>query len=565
MLSVPVVAGTFGAIFPAVGYFPAIGETQFGLHVFATLFEIPALWQMIGLSLFTGLLSTLFAVAGALVLLACFYRLRWLQAIQRLLSPLLVLPHAAAAMALLFVLSPSGMIMRLATSLCSSESIVPTSWWFPYDSVGISVMIALALKELPFIMLMALSVLSQPQTEKKVAGYYRIGAALGYSDIAVFFKLIAPLLYPQIRLPILAVLVFATSSVEIPMLLGPNSPNTLAVAVLYWFNHIDLSMRMLGSAAALLQVVVSGIAVGIFIAAERAIAGYGLRQRLSGKRNSADVAVKSVAYSIVTIYCLLIVTIIYTVVMWSVAQYWAFENLAPDGFTLLHWQTATASLALPLVNTLQLALAVGLTSVVLVLLTLESLSNSHGSRSVINNVLPYTLFLPLFVPGVAFLYGLVWLQQMLIGDATWVNTFIAHLVYVLPYVYISLAVAYKKFDVRYVQVALGLGKTPAQVFFKVKLPLMFSPIAVTFALALAISFSQYLPTILPSGGALPTLTTEAVASVSGSSQRLSAVYVILLAGLPLFGFTLAWYLPRVIFTPHGTKTNTRDKGHAHDA
>ena len=565
MLSVPVIAGTFGAVFPAMGYFPAIGETQFGLHVFATLFDTPALWQMVGLSLFTGLLSTLLAVAGALMLLAGFYHLRWLQAIQRLLSPLLVLPHAAAAMALLFVLSPSGMIMRVATSFSSTESIVPTSWWFPYDSVGISVMIALALKELPFIMLMALSVLSQPQTEKKVAGYYRIGAALGYSNIAVFFKLILPVLYPQIRLPILAVLVFATSSVEIPMLLGPNSPNTLAVSVLYWFNHIDLSMRMLGSAAALLQVVVSGVAVGIFIAVERVIAVFGSHQRLSGKRHSADLWVKSVAYSIVSAYCLLIVAIIYSVVMWSVAQYWAFPNLVPDGFTFLHWQTATASLALPLVNTLQLALAVGITSVAMVLLTLESLSNTRSSRSVIDNVLPYTLFLPLFVPGVAFLYGLVWLQQMFMGDAIWVNTFIAHLVYVLPYVYISLAVSYKKFDMRYVHVALGLGKTPAQVFFKVKLPLMFPPIAVAFALALAISFSQYLPTILPSGGALPTLTTEAVASVSGSSQRLSAVYVILLAGLPLFGFALAWYLPRVVFTPHRKKTNIRDKRHTHGA
>ncbi|MCG8498648.1 MAG: ABC transporter permease, partial [Enterobacterales bacterium] len=60
---------------------------------------------------------------------------------------------------------------------------------------------------------------------------------------------------------------------------------------------------------------------------------------------------------------------------------------------------------------------------------------------------------------------------------------------------------------------------------------------------LAISFSQYLPTLLASGGTLPTVTTEAVASVSGSSTRLTAVYVIIQAVMPLIGFMIAWYVP----------------------
>lgn len=565
MLSVPVIAGTLGAVFPALGYFPAIGESQFGWHIFVGLFEIPSLSTMVLLSLFTGLLSTLLAVGGALVLLARFYRSSWLQSIQKLLSPFLVLPHAAAAMALLFIASPSGMLSRVFTSLFSNDAIPSAGWWFPYDSAGLSVILALVLKELPFILLMALSVLAQPQTARITTGYYRIGAALGYSRTAIFFKLIVPHVYPQVRLPILAVLVFATSSVEIPMLLGPNRPNTLAVAVLYWFNHIDLSMRMLGSAAALLQVVVSMVAVGAYIVIEQAVAWYARRQRQSGRRHSADTVVNAAGYVIVALYSVLFVGVMVSVVMWSVAQYWAFPNIVPDGVTLLHWQTAIASVSAPLTNTLLLGVAVGLSSITLVLLTLESLSNARGNRSSIDKALPFTLFLPLLIPGVAFLYGLVWLQQMLTGNAIWLNTFIAHMVYVLPYVYISLAIAYKKFDVRYVKVALSLGKTPAEVFFKVKLPLMFSPIAVAFALALAISFSQYLPTILPSGGALPTLTTEAVASVSGSSERLSAVYVFLLAGLPLPVFALAWYLPRILFTPRQKPILSRNKGDKHGA
>ena len=90
-----------------------------------------------------------------------------------------------------------------------------------------------------------------------VDGYFQSATALGYSPVTVFFKAIFPIVYPQVRLPILAVLAYATANVEIPLLLGPNNPPTLAVAVVQWFNHVDLSMRFQASSAALLQVAVT--------------------------------------------------------------------------------------------------------------------------------------------------------------------------------------------------------------------------------------------------------------------------------------------------------------------
>ncbi len=80
---------------------------------------------------------------------------------------------------------------------------------------------------------------------------------------------------------------------------------------------------------------------------------------------------------------------------------------------------------------------------------------------------------------------------------------------------------------------------------------------VAFALGLAISFSQYLPTLLATGGAISTVTTEAVAAASGSSMRLSAAYVIIQAVLPLVGFLLAWWLPGVLFTPRKVQINNK--------
>ena len=561
LLCIPVLAGLVGVIFPALGYFPAIGANSFSLDVFRTLFALDDIWHMVWLSLFTGVGSTLLAMAGAFLLLATFYQSSWLEKVQGLLSPFLVFPHAAAAIALLFVLSPSGIFARLM--VLGGDDVPPAagSSFFPYDEFGFSVLLALSLKELPFIILMALSVMSQPLIKKKLLGYVNVGASLGYSPTASFFKLVAPSIFTQIKLPILAVLVFATSNVEIPLILGSNNPSTLAVAIMHWFNHIDLSMRLLASGAAVLQVAVSGVALLLFFAVEHLFMYLGKQSLIKGRRHGADALVRGIGYGIVSLYVILISTVIYAVVMYSIAKHWSFPALLPAGVTFLHWGTALEALATPLVNSLLLGMLVSTSAMLLVLFTLESEQLKPAARHA-NSAFSISLFLPLLVPGVAFLYGLVWFQQLVLQNAVWFHTYIAHMVYVVPYVFLSMAVAYRKFDNRYAMVAQSLGKTPWQVFYRIKLPLMLNAILVAWALGLAISFSQYLPTLLASGGTIATITTEAVASVSGSSTRLTAVYVIIQGAMPLIGFVIAWYLPGVLMKNRGASIKEKNKRRA---
>ena len=561
LLCIPVLAGLVGVIFPALGYFPAIGANSFSLDVFRTLFALDDIWHMVWLSLFTGVGSTLLAMAGAFLLLATFYQSSWLEKVQGLLSPFLVFPHAAAAIALLFVLSPSGIFARLMVLGGDDAPPAAGSSFFPYDEFGFSVLLALSLKELPFIILMALSVMSQPLIKKKLLGYVNVGSSLGYSPTASFFKLVAPSIFTQIKLPILAVLVFATSNVEIPLILGSNNPSTLAVAIMHWFNHIDLSMRLLASSAAVLQVAVSGVVLLLFFAVEHFLMYLGKQSLIKGRRHGADALVRGIGYGIVSLYVILISTVIYAVVMYSIAKHWSFPALLPEGVTFLHWGTALEALATPLVNSLLLGMLVSTSAMLLVLFTLESEQLKPAARHA-NSAFSISLFLPLLVPGVAFLYGLVWFQQLVLQNAVWFHTYIAHMVYVVPYVFLSMAVAYRKFDNRYAMVAQSLGKTPWQVFYRIKLPLMLNAILVAWALGLAISFSQYLPTLLASGGTIATITTEAVASVSGSSTRLTAVYVIIQGAMPLIGFVIAWYLPGVLMKNRGASIKEKNKRRA---
>jgi hypothetical protein len=78
-------------------------------------------------------------------------------------------------------------------------------------------------------------------------------------------------------------------------------------------------------------------------------------------------------------------------------------------------------------------------------------------------------------------------------DATVVAVVWAHLLFVLPYVFLSLADPYRALDPRYAQAAAGLGSTPARAFWRVKLPILIRPVLVALAVGFAVSVDQYPP------------------------------------------------------------------------
>ncbi|MFT6330469.1 MAG: putative thiamine transport system permease protein, partial [Bermanella sp.] len=109
----PVVAGLLGVILPAFGWLPALGEDTVDLRGFEALFATPGFVKMLALSFSTSFVSTFFAVLLSILILGNYFNSKLLGHIQTLLGPILVIPHAAAAIAIGFLIAPSGLIMRL--------------------------------------------------------------------------------------------------------------------------------------------------------------------------------------------------------------------------------------------------------------------------------------------------------------------------------------------------------------------------------------------------------------------------------------------------------------------
>ena len=543
LLILPVLGGLISVLLPAFGYAPVLEQTTFSLQGFNALWQTPGLTQMVTLSVATGLISTLLAFIITLMILAAFFNSPWLNRIQRLLSPILVIPHAAAAIAVGFLIAPSGMISRLASPWLSGWELAPNGM-FPHDSFGISIILGLTLKELPFLLLMALGVLAQPELGKKLRQQHKVALNLGYCPMTAFFKVILPSLYPLLRLPLLAVLAYASASVEMPLILGPNTPPTLAVAIMHWFNDVDLNLRIKASAGALLQLAVTGGLLALWLAGEKAIKVLFSDSLTNGVREYGGFYWQKITVVLTALVISFILLSLIGLVMWSVAGFWRFPDAMPEQFTLLHFKSALMQMGSPLFNTLAIGLVTTLFAIILTLLCLES---EQLSDKPISRFTSLIIYLPLLVPSIAFLFGLVWIQQLVNNQAAFFNVVLTHLLFVLPYVFLSLASSYRRLDPRFAHVAASLGAAPCKVFFKVKLPQLFAPILIAAALGLAISFGQYLPTLLAGGGRIATITTEAVTLANGASRRTSAVYAIMQMALPLIGFILAWGLPKYFF------------------
>ena len=329
-----------------------------------------------------------------------------------------------------------------------------------------------------------------------------------------------------------------------PLILGPNTPPTLAVSIMNWFNDVDLTLRIKASAGALLQLALTAGLVAFWLGSEKVIKACGSASLINGKRRYADTAWQKITGALTVFVIGFMLLSLIGLALWSIAGYWRFPAMLPEQLVWLHFNSAFAQMNTPLFNTLTIGLVSTAFAIVLALLCLEAeqLRAKH-----LSNLTSLIIYLPLLVPGIAFLFGLVWMQQLLNYQSAFFNVAFAHVLFVLPYVFLSLASSYRRLDPRFAHVAASLGAAPIKVFFQIKLPQLFAPILIAIALGLAISFGQYLPTLLVGGGRIATITTEAVTLANGASRRTSAVYAIIQMVLPLIGFILAWILPKLFF------------------
>lgn len=535
----PVVAGLLGTVVPAFGHLPAAGLTGPSLEPFRDLFDWGGLPRAVMLSVTTGLLATAISLLIVMLLTAGWSGTRAFRTVERLLSPLLSVPHAAAAFGLAFLIAPSGWLSRL-TSPGLTGWDRPPDLLIIQDTWGLTMTVGLIIKEVPFLLLITLAALGQADAQRSVM----ISQALGYGRLTGWLKTVLPRVYAQIRPPVYVVLAYAMSVVDVAVILGPNTPPPLSVQIVKLMSDPDLAMRLEAAAAALLQLSLVIGALVFWRLGEVIVARVGKHWVAAGARGRFNPVVARLALFAGAASAVAVLLGLVVLAIWSFAGYWGFPDALPDGFTLRNWTRFGPGTLDALGETALIAITVALVALTLTIGCLEAeyrYGLSFSQRAV------WLLYLPLLIPQTAFLPGLQTLMLTLGADIGRLPVMLAHLVFVLPYVFLSLADPFRAWDARLGTIAAALRASPNRVLWRVRLPMLLRPILTALAVGLAVSVGQYLPTLLIGGGRVATLTTEAVALASGGDRRAIAVYGLMQTGAALIPFMLALLIPALVW------------------
>jgi putative thiamine transport system permease protein len=542
----PIAAGLFGVLLPALGYLPALGGDQFHFEVFRQLLEHPSLLNAVWLTLFSGIAATFISFSLAILLAAMLSRASLsgnknnkmaslFVIVRRSLIPLIAVPHAAIALGLAFLLAPSGWIVRWFSFLLMGWE-TPPEWVTVQDPFGLSLILGLVLKETPYLLLMILAALPQIRAQE----YIRIGQSLGYGNLRSWLKLVLPQVYPLIRLPIFAVLAFSLSVVDVALILGPSTPPTLSVLILRWIDNPDLSFRFLASAGAVLLLLLTLGALLFWLVSEWLLLQKWRNWLSNGKRGNGNEAHKLAALSGLLLLGTAFLGVL-SLAFWSLSLRWPYPHVLPQRWTSRNWERHWSSIQETSFTTLELGV---IAVVIALILVVGCLENEQCRRVSFSFRSQWLLYLPLLIPQATFLLGIQILAVRLEMDGTFLLLVWSHLLFVLPYVFLTLADPWRNLDTRFPQIGQCLGVSPLRVLFRIKLPLLLKPLLIAAAVGFSVSVSQYLPTLFAGGGRFATLTTEAVSYAAGADRRVIGVYGFLQALFPWIALLLALAIPR---------------------
>ena len=531
----PIIAGLAGTLLPAFGYLPAIGGHALGVEPWRRLFAYPGIATSIATTVGTGFAAAILSLAFALAFCGVAWGRPWARRIGGLVAPVLATPHAAIAIGVAFLIAPSGWIARALSPWLTGWALPPDIATIGHPS-GWPIVLCLAAKETPYLVLMIIGALHQVQARAHVA----VARSLGYGAIEAWLKVVVPQIYPQIRLPIFAVLAFSLSVVDVALIVGPSNPPTLAVLAVRWFSDADIAFYFPAAAAACLQLALVIGAMVVWRLAEPAVGAVVAAWIAHGARRSVATSATWIAFGLSAGAFALAIFAIVGMALWSMATQWRFPSALPDGWTLGNWTREIASLAATTASTLVIAIAATLIALVLVLGCLE---NEARIRHPAGSGALWLIYVPLLVPQIAFLFGM---QVALVAadlDGTLAAVVWSHLVFVLPYVFLSLSDPWRSLDPRYARAAASLGASQSRILLRIRLPLLLGPTLIACAIGFAVSVGQYLPTLFAGGGRVATLTTDAVTLAGGADRRVIGAYALLQSALPLLVYIAAVAIP----------------------
>lgn len=220
----------------SLGYYSPIGEHGFTLrHYFSLLGDAEFLAGLRQTLWVTVTATAISAVCGTALALAL--RRTATGSIRTLLQVPLALPHLAMAVVLINLIAPSGLFARILFHL----GLIASPAEFPAlinDRFSIGIIVTYVLKEVPFIAIMAMTLLARIGDE-----YDDLARTLGASRLQKLRHVTLPLIAPAVISSSVIVFSFIFGAFEVPYILGRPYPAMLSVIAQRRYLDLDLTQR----------------------------------------------------------------------------------------------------------------------------------------------------------------------------------------------------------------------------------------------------------------------------------------------------------------------------------
>ncbi len=481
------------------------------------------------LSLFTGLASTALSLLAALAITFAAGG----RNLAGRAGVFLAVPHLSLAIGLAFLIMPTGVVARLFALLAGWNA--PPQWVTTQDPWGFSLIVALVLKETPFLVWAFASLLNRDDLRRQFEGQQAVARSLGHGPASTFLRILLPQLLPRAAGPLIAVLAYGLTVVDMALVIGPTQPPVLAQLVWTDINDADPAVSARGGAG----VVVLGLVVALVVAASAlaAVMFKKVRQRFYGAAPRPGRGMPRGLAALWPAFLAIYAAAVLIMIVQSLSGHWPFPQRLPDVVTWKAWSHLAADPA-PLLTSLALALASAAAALAACVAWLE------WTPARADRVLAPAAVLVLCLPALLLALGEYRLFLALGVTGSAAALFLAHLLPVTAYVFLLLAGPYRAFDPRWQATAHGLRARRLPFLLRIKWPMLKAPLLSAAAIGFAVSVVQFVPAQLAAAGRFATLPMEAVTLSSGGNRALIATYGLALMALPLAGFLLASRLSR---------------------
>lgn len=221
--------GLFDGFLKSLGYFPAIGETEFSLKAYSSLLQSDAFWDSLIVTIRIAALSAaISAFLGAIVAVALFMiqetsKSRALNFWNRLFQLPLTIPHLVGGYVIVLLFMQSGFLSKILAAIGVIDQI-PDFPVLVNDSFGWGIILTYAWKEAPFVALMVYPVLARIHKQ-----WRDVSRVYGAKNRDFIREIVVPAILPAWTVAAFIVFVFTFSAFEVPFLLGVTYPSMLPV------------------------------------------------------------------------------------------------------------------------------------------------------------------------------------------------------------------------------------------------------------------------------------------------------------------------------------------------